>query len=160
MENSVANPNAWTFFADKDVSAAEVLIDNAEFSGHVTFLSQQAVEKYLKAFLAKNKVTIRKTHDLVDLYSEARKIKDINLDENLLQDLKDLYIEARYPYNIGLFEESSLPTVEEAKVYLDFAKSVASIIRHELGCSSNNICVVDSKNCGEQSETKSNGVQK
>ncbi|MDR2581532.1 MAG: HEPN domain-containing protein, partial [Fibromonadaceae bacterium] len=124
--------NAWTFFADKDILAAETLIDNKEFSSHVAFLSQQAIEKYLKAFLAKNKVPVKKTHDLLDLYSEARKIKDMNLDENLLQDIKDLYVETRYPYNIGLFEEGSLPTIEEAKTYLDFAKNIASIIKPEL----------------------------
>ena len=132
MENNAANPNAWTFFADKDLLAAETLIDNVELSGEVTFLSQQAIEKYLKAFLAKNKITIKKTHDLVDLYSEVRKIKDMNLDENLLQDLKDLYVETRYPCNIGLLEEGSLPTVKEAKIYLDFAKSVAATIKSEL----------------------------
>jgi len=132
MENSAANPNAWTFFADKDILAAETLIGNAELSGEVTFLSQQAIEKYLKAFLAKNKIAIKKTHDLIDLYSEARKIKDMNLDENLLQDLKDLYVETRYPCNAGLLEEGSLPTTEEAKTYLDFAKNVALIIKPEL----------------------------
>jgi hypothetical protein len=57
----------------------------------------------------------------------------MNLDENLLQDLKDLYVETRYPCNIGLLEEGSLPTVEEAKIYLDFAKSVAATIKSELG---------------------------
>ena len=132
MENNTANPNAWTFFADKDLLAAETLIDNAELSGEVIFLSQQAIEKYLKAFLAKNKIAIKKTHDLVDLYSETRKIKDMNLDENLLQDLKDLYVETRYPCNIGLVEEGSLPTIEEAKTYLDFARSVAATIKSEL----------------------------
>jgi len=131
-KNSTENPNAWVFFADKSLLAAETLIDKAELSGEVIFLSQQAVEKYLKAFLAKNKILIRKTHDLVDLYSEVRKVKDWDLDEEMLQDLKDLYVESRYPCNVGFLEEGSLPTVEEAKTYLDFAKKVAGIVKAEL----------------------------
>ena len=30
-------------------------------------------------------------------------------------------------------EEGSLPTIEEAKIYLDFAKSVAITVKSELG---------------------------
>jgi HEPN domain-containing protein len=133
MGNDVKNSNAWIFFADKDVQIAELAVDNAELSGEVTFHSQQAIEKYLKAFLAENKTTIKKTHDLVELYSEVRKIKDMNLNENMLQDIKDLYIETRYPSNIGLFQDGSLPAIEDAKSYLDFAKSIASIVKSEVG---------------------------
>lgn len=133
MENSVKNPNAWLFFADKDIQIAELAVDNAELSGEVTFHSQQAIEKYLKAFLAENKIPIKKIHDLVELYSEVRKIKDMNLNENMLQDIKDLYIETRYPSSVGLFQDGSLPTVEDAKSYLDFAKSIASIVKAEVG---------------------------
>jgi HEPN domain-containing protein len=132
MENSLENPKAWLFFADKDIGVAETIIDIAEFSDHVIFHSQQAIEKYLKAFLAKNKIPIKKTHDLVDLYSEVKKIKDMGLDEEILQDIKDLYTGTRYPSSIVLFEEDSLPTVEVAQLYLDFAKKVASVIKAEI----------------------------
>jgi len=131
MGNSAKNSNAWIFFADKDIQIAELAVDNAELTGEVTFHSQQAIEKYFKAFLAENKIAIKKTHDLVELYSEIRKIKDMNLDENMLQDIKDLYIEARYPSNIGLFQDGSLPTIEDARAYLDFAKSIANIVKSE-----------------------------
>ena len=132
MGNNVKNPNAWIFFADKDIQIAELAVDNAELSGEVTFHSQQAIEKYFKAFLAENKITIKKTHDLVELYTEIRKIKDMNLNEDMLQDIKDLYIEARYPSNVGLFQDGSLPTIEDARSYLDFAKSIASIVKSEI----------------------------
>ncbi|MCL2282064.1 MAG: HEPN domain-containing protein [Fibromonadales bacterium] len=134
-ENSTANPNAWMFFADRSLLAAETLIDKVDLSGEVVFLSQQAVEKYFKAFLAKHKIFIKKTHDLTDLYSEVTKIKDCDLDEGMLQDLKGLYVESRYPCNVGFLEEGSLPTLEEAKSYLDFAKKVAGIIKSELEAS-------------------------
>jgi HEPN domain-containing protein len=132
MGNNTENPNAWVFFADKDLLAAETLADKAELSGEAIFHCQQAVEKYLKASLAKNKISIKKTHDLIDLYSEAKKIKNMNLDLDLLKDLRDLYVETRYPSNIGTFEDGSLPTAEDAKIYLDFAKNVAKIVKAEL----------------------------
>jgi HEPN domain-containing protein len=50
MENSVSNPLAWTFFADKDISIAELAVDNEELSGEVVFHCQQAVEKYISVF--------------------------------------------------------------------------------------------------------------
>jgi len=46
---------------------------------------------------------------------------------------RELYIESRYPSNIGLFQDGSLPTVEEAKSYLDLAKSIANIVKSEIG---------------------------
>jgi HEPN domain-containing protein len=75
MENSESNPQAWTFFADKDLGAAEFLFARPEFTGEVTFLCQQAVEKYLKAFLTAKNIFFRKTHDLAELYSKIKEIK-------------------------------------------------------------------------------------
>jgi HEPN domain-containing protein len=50
MQNSTSNPSVWIFFADKDIMAAENLIDYEELTGEVAFHCQQAIEKYLKAF--------------------------------------------------------------------------------------------------------------
>ncbi|MDR0517036.1 MAG: HEPN domain-containing protein [Fibromonadaceae bacterium] len=131
MENSVSNPLAWMFFADKDISIAELAVDNEELSGEVVFHCQQAVEKYMKAFLAKSKTPFKKTHDLVELYLKVKDIKDWDIDRTKLEHLNDLYIETRYPSNIGFFPDHSLPTVEEAKSYLDFAKNIANIVKAE-----------------------------
>ena len=131
MENSVANPQAWTFFADKDISMAELAVDNEELSGEVAFHCQQAVEKYMKAFLAKNRILFKKTHDLAELYLKVKGIKNWDIDETILERLNDLYIETRYPSSIGFFPDHSLPTVEEAKSYFNFAKSIASIVKRE-----------------------------
>jgi HEPN domain-containing protein len=132
MESSVSNPLAWTFFADKDISIAELAVDNAELSGEVVFHCQQAVEKYMKAFLAKNKTPFKKTHDLTELHIKIKEIKDWCIDETKLERLNDLYIETRYPSNIGFFPDHSLPTKEDAQTYLAFAKSVASIVKEEI----------------------------
>jgi len=132
QENSTTNPNAWIFFADKDLSLAEFIVEKPEFTGELSFHCQQAVEKYLKAYLAKSKIKFRKTHDLVELYHLIKGIKDLNIDEILLKDIRDLYVEIRYPSNIGLLSDGSLPTLEKAKIYLDLAKKIAGIVKAEL----------------------------
>ena len=132
MQNKVSNPNAWTFFADNDLAFAETATDNAQFTGEVAFLCQQAIEKYFKAFLTKRKISFMKTHDLLNLYSLVKNSKDLNLDEDIMKDLKNLYIESRYPTDIAFLESGVLPTVEDAKEYLDFARKVAEIVKAEL----------------------------
>jgi len=132
MPNEETKKNPWLFFADNDLALAEVAIDNPQFTGQVAFLCQQAIEKYLKAFLFENKVKIKKIHDLEKLYSEVRKIKDFGINENLLQILRNLYVESRYPEDIAFLESGVLPTKEDAQSYLDFAKEVASIIKKEI----------------------------
>ena len=64
---------------------------------------------------------VRKTHDLLSLYTEVKSIQDWNLDEDLLEAISDIYIETRYPTNMAIKQDGMLPTIEEAKRYLDFA---------------------------------------
>jgi HEPN domain-containing protein len=132
MQNSTSNPGAWMFFANNNLMAAENLIDYEELTGEVAFLCQQAIEKYLKAFLTKHKISFQKTHDLPKLYSQAKGIKDLGINEELLEDLIDLYVESRYPTDVALLEGGLLPSVEKAKTYLDFAKNIAGTIKEEI----------------------------
>jgi len=132
MENKVSNSQAWTFFADKDLALAEFIAERPEFTGELAFHCQQSIEKYLKAYLVKSKIPFKKTHDLVELYHKVKEIKDLGIDEILLKDIRNLYTEVRYPSNIGLLADGSLPTQEKAKTYLDFTKNVANIIKNEI----------------------------
>jgi HEPN domain-containing protein len=132
MENSVTSHDAWVFFANNNIKAAENLTDDAEITGELAFLCQQAVEKYLKAFLTKHKISFQKTHDLLKLYLQVKEVKNLGINEELLQDLKSLYIEVRYPTDVALLDSGLLPSVEKAKTYLDFAKNVANIVKTEL----------------------------
>jgi len=127
QSNKIENP--WIFFADKDLGAAEFLFTRPEFTGEVAFLCQQAVEKYLKATLFELKIPIQKTHDLPKLYNELKKLKDWGIDETLLNNLCDLYIESRYPTDVALLEGEVLPSIEKAKIFLEFAQSVAKIAK-------------------------------
>jgi HEPN domain-containing protein len=132
MQNNASNPVTWIFFANNNIKAAENLIDDAELTGEMTVLCQQAIEKYLKAFLTKHKISFKKTHDLLKLYLQVKEVKNLGINEELLADLVGLYIESRYPTDAALLEGGLLPSVEKANAYLDFAKSVAKIIKAEL----------------------------
>lgn len=122
MENSVNNPQAWTYFANNDISMAEIAVERDDLAGEAVFHCQQAVEKYLKAYLVYNKIPTQKIHDLVKLYAKVKTVKNFDIDEVLLAAISDLYTEVRYPGHIGLLPDGTLPTKEKAQIYLDFAK--------------------------------------
>lgn len=54
----------WLKRADEDTQVAEVLLTAGGLPNSVCFHSQQAAEKYFKAFLAFQEKHIRKVHDL------------------------------------------------------------------------------------------------
>ncbi len=132
MQSDKQKPNPWIFFANNDLKAAKNLIHDVDLTGEVAFICQQAIEKYLKAFLFESKIPIQKTHDLERLYSEVKKIKDFGIDETLLLVIRNLYIESRYPTDIAFLEGDVLPSVEDAKSYLEFAKNIAKMILAEI----------------------------
>jgi len=61
--------------------------------------------------------------------------KDIQIAELAVDNAElsgEVTFQSRYPSNIGLFQDGSLPTIEDAKSYLDFAKSISSIVKSEI----------------------------
>jgi HEPN domain-containing protein len=125
--------SGWVFFANNDMLTAELIIDHAELSGEIAFLCQQAIEKYFKGYLAEHDKKIRKIHDLLVLYLEVKDIYDWNLNEGLLEEISEIYTESRYPENIGIKPDGQLPTIEEAKNYLEFTKKVEAIFMELVG---------------------------
>jgi HEPN domain-containing protein len=124
--------SGWVFFANNDMISAKTLIDHAEstgaeLTGNIAFLCQQTIEKYFKGYLTENGKKFKKIHDLLKLYSEVKSVKDWGLDEIILRDINEIYTETRYPGNIGMTPEGRLPTMEEAKSYLELAKTVEAI---------------------------------
>jgi len=93
----------------------------------ICFHAQQAVEKYLKAFLIFQQIDFRKTHDTSELLNLC-----IQADQNLekLQNLKieklTYYaVESRYP---GFYE----PDLEDAKEALLIAENVRELVLKRL----------------------------
>ena len=129
MKNIVKD---WIFLADRDLSAAEVLLkDEYPLTNIVAFLCQQTIEKYLKAFLIENDISLVKTHNLLKLNDLVNEVKDLSIDEEKLDDVNEVYTESRYPGEIGLLP-TGMPTYDEANDFWEFAKEVKSIILKEL----------------------------
>ncbi|MCL2335200.1 MAG: HEPN domain-containing protein [Endomicrobia bacterium] len=118
----------WILIADNDMKIIERLMgDEAVIASGVIFHCQQAIEKYFKAYLIEHGWNLQKTHDLVNLYAEIKPVKDLELDENMLDEIFNMYIDARYP------DDYKEPSKEEAENAWKFTQEIESKIKHELG---------------------------
>ena len=89
----------WLKKADDDIGLAEHLLsERSVFANAIAFHSQQAAEKYLKAFLVWREVEFPKTHDLDELLDLVQTVN-----EHLAASLRDVIVltpygaEFRYP---------------------------------------------------------------
>ena len=123
---------AWIGFADKDILTISEIIKNPQLTNIVTFHCQQAIEKYFKAFILENGKPLLKIHNLLALYGIIKEVVDLNIDEDLLSTINDIYLESRYPGEIGLLDDGSKPTVEQANQFFTFAKDIKVKIENEI----------------------------
>ncbi|GHV06614.1 hypothetical protein FACS189485_15430 [Spirochaetia bacterium] len=122
---------SWFFYADKDIAIASELITNPDLTNGVAFHCQQAIEKYLKAFIVEHDIKFLRIHDLIRLYELTQNVKDLGLDREKLREITEVYTDERYPGDIGLLP-NGIPTEEEARAFLEFAKHVEAVIKREL----------------------------
>lgn len=120
----------WCAKAESDLKAVNQLLKSEEPPTDVIcFLCQQAVEKYLKAFLTSHKVEVKKTHDieyLLDLCAEKNNdFLDLIEGEKASQ-LTDFAVEVRYP------EEFYIPSLEEAREYFEIASKIRDFVLKKL----------------------------
>lgn len=99
----------WLNKATQDFKTVEFLMKKKwDDYFNCTFHAQQAVEKYIKAYLVKNQVEFRKTHDLEKLLALIEKI-DAKLASNLRfsEWLTDFAVGFRYPEEPSVDEETA-----------------------------------------------------
>ena len=121
--------NSWIILAEKDILTVSEIHKNPNLTNIATFHCQQAIEKYFKAFLLEKEKPLIKTHNLLALYGTIKEIGDLELNEDLLSTVNDIYLESRYPGEIGLLEDGSMPTIEQANRFFAFAKEVETKIK-------------------------------
>jgi len=125
----------WIAFADKDLYAAEIILkDDAPLTNIAAFHCQQAIEKYLKAFLIEKGVPLLKTHDLIKLNGMINEIGNLGIDERKLMILNEVYTDSRYPGDFGLMPDGA-PAKEQAHEFIAYAKEIKGIILGSLGSS-------------------------
>jgi len=123
---------AWISFAEKDILTISEIINNPSLTNIVAFHCQQAIEKYFKAYILESNKSIIKTHNLLALYGIIKEIIDLDLDEDLLSIVNDIYLESRYPGEVGLLDNGSMPTIEQANQFFNFAKQIQTKINGKL----------------------------
>jgi len=122
----------WIALADKDLYAAEIMLkENYSLTNIVTFHCQQAIEKYLKAFIIENDIPLIRTHDLIKLNGMIKEFKDLEINEENLIVINEVYIDSRYPGELGFMHDGA-PTDEQAKEFIEYVKEVKTIIKNEL----------------------------
>ena len=111
----------WIEKAEHDVIAAETLIGVRPLILDVAcFHCQQAVEKFLKAFLIFKGIEIARTHDIVLLQEQCSAI-DTDFSDIDFKNLHTFAVDARYPDFIS-------PSIEETKEYLSIAKKIKELV--------------------------------
>ena len=119
----------WLRKAENDLKAIEYLLPLTDVPTDILcFHCQQAVEKYLKAYLTWMDVRIKKTHDIANILNLCiEKDKDFEeLDRIKISQLTLYAVEIRYPV------ENPEPTIEDAKKLYNITKRVKTFIIEKL----------------------------
>ncbi|MCP5105170.1 MAG: HEPN domain-containing protein [bacterium] len=100
----------WIKKADGDLKVAKRELQTEDpVLDAVCFHLQQAVEKYLKAFLTKFLDKIEKTHNLEFLIEQCIQIdKDFSEFEEKFDQISECGVEIRYPDTFIMFEDDEL----------------------------------------------------
>ncbi len=113
----------WLFRAREDIS----VMQNLEQSGieyyvsTICFHAQQAVEKYLKAYLILHDIDFPRTHDVDYLLLECQKINANQFDFDF-RSLTEFGVSVRYP------DDFYIPGIEETKGYIEVALDVKVLV--------------------------------
>jgi HEPN domain-containing protein len=122
----------WLYFAEEDARAAAIMMKEQIFN-KVCFLSQQCVEKALKAFLLSQQNLPRRTHKLIELLALCGEVdRDFRGFEEQCLELDRYYLPTRYPDAlIGTLPEG-LPGRKEAESTLEIATEILEFVKGKL----------------------------
>jgi HEPN domain-containing protein len=114
----------WLAKAEEDFAVAEhLLYSGTEFWGSIGFHAQQAVEKFIKAFLVHKQIEFRKTHDLEELLGLVAGVDEpLAAAMDMASDLNPYGVQVRYPGDFGII------TKDDAEQALQAASVVREAI--------------------------------
>jgi HEPN domain-containing protein len=124
MGNKTELIREWMHKAEHDLGMAELALGNRpEYTDSICFHCQQAVEKYLKAYLVFLDIRFERKHNLgylLDLINEKEQVPEENYD--LVENLEDYAVEVRYPD-----DWTEIP-LEEAQDAFAMAKQIKKFV--------------------------------
>ena len=117
----------WLFRAKEDIAVIHSLtgIGLEFYTSTICFHAQQAVEKFLKAFLIYHDIDFPKTHDLDFLLSNCQHIDKASFDIDL-KSLSDFGVSVRYP------DDFYIPEVKETEEYVKIADEIRCIVERKI----------------------------
>ena len=116
----------WLVKANEDLLVVDKLTEfEIIATSSVCFHCQQAVEKFLKAFLISNGIEIKKSHNIEYLLSEC---EDIDPDFSTIdpKELSDFGVDARYPGDMYI------PSTEETIEYKNIALYTKVLVERKI----------------------------
>jgi len=124
MNEQVNEIKQWIIKGDHDLGTAKVTyLHIPEYLDTVTFHCQQAVEKYLKAYLIYQNVSFKFTHDLIYLLDLiTQKDTDFEPYYDSVSELQGYAVEIRYP------NESIYLSNEKVETAILIAKTIRDIV--------------------------------
>jgi HEPN domain-containing protein len=105
--------------AHRPIEIEPMVLDNA------CFHCQQAIEKYLKAFLIYNRSDIERTHDIIFLLSECEKF------DGIFASIDPMNINA-FAVQVRYLDTNILPTPDEARNYYTLAKQIRDLVTERI----------------------------
>ena len=128
-ENSMRKVVAeWLFKADEDFELAEYLLSQGVFHPNaIAFNSQQAAEKYLKAFLTWKQIHFPKTHDLEILLVLIEQI-----DAALAASMEDIIVLTMYGVELRYPGDQPDVTPDNARKAVELARKVRKSVRESM----------------------------
>jgi HEPN domain-containing protein len=116
----------WLLIADHDLEVARYIIEgNPLVLDAACFHCQQAIEKYLKAFLTYKEFTFPKTHDIELLNEECNQL-DSDFGSLDFKELNQYAVRARYP------DGYVMPSMQEAKEYHHIVLLVKELVTKKI----------------------------
>jgi HEPN domain-containing protein len=126
---TVDQSRLWLDRAADDLAVAELALRGGFFA-HVCFLSHQAFEKSLKAFLLRHRGQYPRTHRLVDLVSQCTDlIPDFSVLVTGATVLDQYYIPTRYPDAVPGSLPMGLPSEAQAREAMSAAQRAFGMAR-------------------------------
>lgn len=117
----------WIIKAQNDLETAHILLRENGPGDSLCFHCQQAVEKYLKAYLVFYELEFEKIHDLWKL---AKLCSDIDAEilefEKELKSLNAYYIESRYPTEVLSYSK------KECRKAVSFAEKIIAFVSDKI----------------------------
>lgn len=118
MNEKIENIKRWIEKADHDLGTAIITHKYMpKYKDTIAFHCQQAVEKYLKSYIFKLGLPIKRTHDLVFLLEQIDKHDKIEQEwfEKVFE-LQDFAIEIRYPDQVIELSDKDIDTAIEISI--------------------------------------------